>query len=110
MWWRILIPTWRFFDSVGISPELLVFSDNAWRPFLARPKLHWYSLFFNPRGNFYHAYNNLLERLIVEMADGGDPAQLVSFALIKDLVGDLEFRILVDGKEVLHRQRLEKTP
>jgi hypothetical protein len=158
MWWRILIPTWRFFDSVGSHPQLLVKKDQPWSPtggnpwhlqdgefsptsiwrtprrsssppsfetnfgatpafshehepaapcgggwqdFLKQPKLHWYSLFFNPQGSFYHACNNLLDRLIEEISDGQNPKETVSYALVQDLVGGAEFKIILNGEEIL---------
>lgn len=112
MWWRILIPTWRFFDSVGIHPELFVRVGGEWLPAVPRPKMHWYSLFFNPEYNRYHACNNLLERLILELAEGSAIEQLVSYKLVEDLartfalarsssVGLFEFKICIQGQDVL---------
>jgi hypothetical protein len=102
MWWRIFVPTWRFFDVVGAHPELLVRVNGRWEPAISRPRFHWYTLFFNPTGNYYHACNNLLERLVSEIAAGAAPEQLVSFALVRDLAGGREFKVTVDGQDVLH--------
>jgi len=87
MWWRIWVPTWRFFDSTGIHPELFVRGQGEWIKAVSRPPLRWYSLFFNPAYNRYHACNNLFERLILELADLDfeSPEELVSFRLVQDL-------------------------
>lgn len=102
MWWRIFVPTWRFFDAVGSHSELLVKVNDQWRPAVKRPRIHWYSLLFNPDAGFYHACHNLLDRLVSELGEGNPPAQLVSFALVQDLAGGREFKVMVDGEEVLH--------
>jgi hypothetical protein len=101
MWWRLFIPTWRFFDSVGPHPQLLVKKDQQWEVFLKQPKLYWYSLFFNPQGSFYHACNNLLDRLIEEVSDGQNPKETVSYALVRDLVGGADFKITLKGEMIL---------
>ena len=67
---KILIPSWRFFDDTGPIPKLYVRVqqggqlENSWLPALTPPKRHWYSLFINPEGNFYHAVCNALEHLL----------------------------------------------
>ena len=102
MWWRVLIPTWRFFDAVGDFPELLLKVNGRWQNANPRPRFSWYSLFFNPAGGLYHARNNLLERLLQEIAAGGDSEKLESFALVRELAGAHEFKITVNGESVLH--------
>jgi len=102
--WRIFIPTWRFFDEVGVHPELLVKIDGQWRSMVNRPRVRWFALFFNPEFGYYHASNNLLERLLVEVAAGADPEHLVSFALVRDLAGGREFKLTVNGESVLEAQ------
>lgn len=104
MWWRVFIPTWRFFDSVGSHPQLYVQKQGQWQPVIQRPQLYWYSLFFNPRGNYYHACNNLLERLVQEISAGQDPEKLVSYQLVKDLVGANKFKITVNGEDFLQAE------
>jgi len=113
MWWRVLVPTWRFFDSIGVHPELFVRANGEWLPALIRPKLRWYSLFFNPAYNRYHACNNLLERLILELAEESQQIEgLVSYRLVEDLakqfvlkipnfMGSFEFKISIQGQDVL---------
>lgn len=102
MWWRIFIPTWRFFDTVAAQPELLIRRDDKWEPALRQPKFHWYSLVFNPEGNYFHACCNLLERLVVEIGEGARPEDLVSFALVRELACGREFKVLFGEQEVLH--------
>lgn len=99
MWWRIWVPTWRFFDSTGIHPELFVRGSGEWVRAVSRPRLHWYSLFFNPEFNHYHACNNLFERLILELAEIGlsRVEDLVSYQLVQDLARRFIRERLVPG-------------
>lgn len=112
MWWRILIPTWRFFDAVGVHPELFVRIQGEWQPVITRPRLRWYSLFFNPGYNRFHACNNLLERLILELAgDVKSIERLVSYKLVENLAREFararahdslfEFKVTIQGQDVL---------
>jgi len=104
MWWRILIPTWRFFNAVGPQFELLVRVQGEWRVAFGQPRLRWYTLFFNPSGNSYHAVQNLLERLVSEVSAGAEASTLVSFALVKDLAQDREFKVTANGEDAIHWQ------
>jgi hypothetical protein len=119
MWWRTFIPSWRFFDAVGIQPELFVFYEGGWHLAIHRPRLKWYSLLFNPDYNRYHACNNLVERLILEMMDPSAATRLVSYRLVEDLARDFvqkkllassdskfSFRVVVQGQEVLRSAEL----
>jgi hypothetical protein len=114
MWWRIWVPTWRFFDSTGIHPELFVRGTGDWVRAVNRPRSHWYSLFFNPQFNHYHACNNLLERLILELAELGTNhlEDLVSYQLMQDLARQFiraqllpghrfEFKLSIQGQDIL---------
>jgi hypothetical protein len=113
MWWRILVPSWRFFDRIGIHPQLFVRFKDDWILASSRPSLRWYSLFFNPAYNYYHACNNLLERLILELAENSENIEtLVSYQIVKTLArdfarerlslqGPIEFKITIQGQDVL---------
>jgi hypothetical protein len=113
MWWRILVPSWRFFDRVGIHPQLFVRTQGDWVLAVTQPRLRWYSLFFNPQYNYYHACNNLLERLILELVENVDNIEtLVSYQLVKNLArqfasdrlsffGPIDFKITIQGQDVL---------
>lgn len=90
--WRLFIPTWRLFDRPGPRLELLVETDQGWCPFLA-PPTPWHALIFNPRGNLHHARMNLLERFVEEAQAHVEPETLVSFQLIKHMVGGRPFRV-----------------
>lgn len=93
------MPTWRFFDVTGIHPELFVRGSGEWIQAVTRPRLHWYSLFFNPQYNRYHACNNLFERLILELADSDfkAPEDLVSFQLVHEIARQFIHENLIPG-------------
>ena len=102
MWWRIFIPSWRFFDQEGLRPELWIFKDGDWRR-IGPPSIPWFALFYNSRFNRFHAVQNLLERLIVEM-QSSPPEKLVSYRLVEWLAreeGASAFKILARGETVL---------
>lgn len=101
MWWRVFIPTWRFFDVVGVHAELYVKVNGAWRPALTRPRFTWRSLFFNPAGGLYHARQNLLDRLVIEINEGAQPEHSVSFALVREIAAGREFKVTIDGEDFL---------
>ncbi|MGE0763830.1 MAG: hypothetical protein AB7N80_11180 [Bdellovibrionales bacterium] len=82
--------------------DLLTRTSGAWQSAHVWPTSRWYSLFFNPQGNFYHARNNLLERLVLEINQGAQPTNLVSYFLVRDMVGSVEFKITVNGEDFLH--------
>lgn len=104
MWWRILIPTWRFFDSAGPGVELWVCENGEWRKFLRPPPRRWFQLFYNPQWTLFHAHQNLVERMAVEAGEGMPPHKTDSFALIDRLVGGLPFKIKVRGEDILVKQ------
>ncbi len=74
-YFRIFVPSWRFFDDTGPIPKLYVRAEQAgqlgssWLPALQPPKRRWYSLFFNPDGNLHHAICNALEHLLHDPQD-----------------------------------------
>lgn len=63
---------------------------------------HWYSLIFNPRMTQYLALRNLLERLVVELNAVERPEETVSFRLVRRLVREHEFKIVLGGEEIVH--------
>ena len=100
--WRIFIPTWRFFDQEGLRPELWIFKESRWQRF-GPPPIPWFALIFNGRFNHFHAVQNLLERLIVEM-QSSPPESLVSYRLVEWLAreeGGTAFKVLARGETVL---------
>ena len=102
---RVLVPSWRFFDDLQVTPTLLVrvapdgAPFGAWRPVLAPPPRSVVHLVWNPAGNLLLAQQSLLERLLMDVAewDDGDPRgpeTLVSYQLVLNLV---RARIAADG-------------
>jgi hypothetical protein len=92
---RVLLPAWRFFDEPG--PQLRLYcrtgsSSAALGDFhevlLPTPSRH--GLLLAARGNLRLAYHTLLERLISDLsaleAKDADPAELVSYGLVVNLV------------------------
>lgn len=102
MWWRVFIPSWRFFDSAGLDIRLWENTNDGWVLVKRRPRPQWHTLFFNPRGNFHHACANLLERLVLEVSEGAKPEELVSYALVREIMGTSEFKITVNGEDYIH--------
>jgi hypothetical protein len=82
MWWRIFIPSWRFFDQAGAAPRLEVrYGDSTWLAVEFPVRSAWWNLFFNPQGTLAHARHMLYERLLVESQSATDVAELVSYRL-----------------------------
>lgn len=85
---RVLLPSWRFFDGVGEAPELYYRTSfetsSPW--VLGIPKIQsrsWKKLFVNTEENFLFACHALLEYLKDDLRDGLDAS--VSLELIKNL-------------------------
>lgn len=109
VWWRIFVPSWRFFDVIGAEPQLWVCHQGHWQLALHRPPLLWSSLFLNGPWTYYHACHNLLERLVQELQLGHAPETLVSFQLVQHLVNGEEFKLQVQNEVILHvPARVEK--
>ena len=92
---RVLVPSWRFFDGIGVHPDLLARvagPDGRFGPWLALlppPPRAWWNVFWHPDGNLSMACHSLLDRLQADLAaaeEDDDPAQLVSYRLVLDLV------------------------
>lgn len=90
---------------------LFVRREHQWLRLNGPPPRRWYILLFNPAWGFFHAVNNLLERLVLEISEGKDVNQLVSYQLLKDFIRRemteqsrefaFEFKVTVDGEDVL---------
>lgn len=102
MWWRIFIPSWRFFNTLGHGPELFVKTPSGWQKTFVKSPTHWFALFFNPKQNYRHACNNLLERFVIELSEGHNPNDLVSYSLIRHLVNYSEFKVVAKDETVFH--------
>lgn len=102
MWWRIFIPSWRFFNIIGPAPELFVNTPNGWQKAFVKTPTRWFSLFFNPEQNYRHACNNLLERFVIELSEGQNPKDLVSYLLICQMANHAEFKIVANNETVFH--------
>jgi hypothetical protein len=79
----ILFPSWRFFNSIGASPRLMLqFDDNDWIEFCPKPVSinYWQRLwrvFYNPIGNkslFVHS-------CAVRLFDEQDPLAIANINL-----------------------------
>lgn len=93
---RVLVPSWRFFEDVGHSLLLEYRSGEPnhmgeWQNALERPAPRWYSFLFNPSGNLFLAEQSLLQRFEGDIGNL-DPARThefehaTSFLLVKQLV------------------------
>ncbi|MBX3021938.1 MAG: hypothetical protein KF799_09705 [Bdellovibrionales bacterium] len=115
MWWRVFIPSWRFFDRPGVGARLWAreHGTEEWLELLQPPPRNWRHLLLNPQGNLYHARQNLLERLALELDPQADAANLVSYRLTQNLVReeliargcaasrDFEFKLVVEDEDIL---------
>ena len=92
---RVLLPAWRFFDVAGVPLRLscrIGSSATALGDFhevlLPTPSRH--GLLLDAQGNLRLAYHTLLERLLSDLsaldAPDADPAELVSYELVVNLV------------------------
>jgi hypothetical protein len=98
---RVLLPSWRFFDSVAAPLALWVESAGAWHE-VSLP--HQHGLFCNPRGNLSLLLYSTLERLLVELAEEPvNPEQLTSYLLVQNLaarhVGGGPYRFEIRDRE-----------
>ena len=110
---RVLVPSWRFFDTVGEHPQLLARSVGAegeagpWRPVLPPPTRAWWNVAWHPQGNLSLARHSLLDRLLADVARDPDepPVDLVTYRLVLDQVrfaapvgaAALQFRLIGPG-------------
>lgn len=89
---RVLVPSWRFFDTVGEHPRLWARTvdpagaPTPWRPLLAGPPRAWWNVVWHPQGNLSLARHSLLDRLMADVAGhpDTDPTELVSYRLVLD--------------------------
>lgn len=86
---RLFFPSWKFFDSVGSLPKLYFqIESRQWEPLLHSPPIVWWNLFVNSEGNLHHAYQNLVNRLVLDLnqLSSNSPDELTSFQLVEQLV------------------------
>jgi hypothetical protein len=92
---RVLVPSWRFFDDLQVTPRLAVRVAHGdgygpWTILLDAPPRRLVHVLWNPRGNLVLAQHALLERLQMEAGEvTGDPETLrttVSYELVLNLV------------------------
>jgi len=118
---RVLLPSWKFFDRVASVPRLWVrFSQDGksfsdWIDRLPRKgSRDWGRLFLNPRENKLFAAHSLLSQFAEAPEEGASKDLVVRLAL-HGLTGDpvldeslkaaqLQFRIEVFGRELFLSQ------
>lgn len=101
---RVLVPSWRFFDGVSAHPTLTVRiaepgtdAFGPWTTLLPPPRHHWWHVVWNPAGNLSFASHSLLGRLRSDLEEldpdddrpddaQRDAADLVSYQLVVNLV------------------------
>ena len=106
--WRVFVPCWQFFDRVGPRARVYTREDGSaeWTLALSAPPRRWWRILFNPAGNLHHADQNLVERLLSEIAaEGVDATNLVdltSYQILARRLGEgRAFKIEANGVEVL---------
>lgn len=94
---RVMVPSWRFFDDLQVTPTLLVRvardgeAFGEWAPVLSPPRRSMVHLVWNPAGNLLLAQQSLLERLLMDVGEWDEhgaagPETLVSYQLVLNLV------------------------
>ena len=96
---RAFFPNWKFFHAVGHVPHLYARSGVVqpsgellwahWVLIYPRRVCHWYHLFHNPDTNLGLGQQNLVDHFwadLYDLPEGGDPRQLVTYAMISRLV------------------------
>lgn len=103
---RVFLPSWRFFDRLGRVPEVffrgksLDSESKKWKPLLVKPRRKFYNLFFNPRGNLYLAQMTLIEKVLDDSQNRSQNLETtVSFKLLKNLVCE---KVIEDSLEHTH--------
>jgi hypothetical protein len=126
---RPLLPTWRFFEDVGVESILHYRSGRSaedlgpWTEYSAESSSRSLgSLFLNPVGNLELAKHALVERLVQDLPALGDELeQSVSYKLVKNLAWSLtrssvadegfyQFKISRDSEDVLVSPVYESSP
>jgi hypothetical protein len=65
---RVLLPSWRFFDRAVASPQLYVAeAGGTWRPLVAPPR-RWFNWAFAPAANLVLAYRAVVDQLVAEIS------------------------------------------
>jgi len=87
---RVLCPSWRFFENIGVNSRLEVRWREAggswteWRDALVAPQRSWTALFHNPFGNLHFAKQSAVEHLVseAELRSNGI-AESVPYAIVR---------------------------
>lgn len=110
--WRMIIPSWRFFDRAGDTAILYARSSASkelWKPVLVQPTRTLVNLFLNPSSNLYLACQGLVNRLAEEISSHqGSPEEIEhwdSFLLVKRLVAHQ-----LDAASVSYQFKIEISP
>jgi hypothetical protein len=65
---RVLLPSWRFFDRAVASPQLYIAeAGGAWQPLVA-PRRRWFNWAFAPAANLVLAYRAVIDQLVAEIS------------------------------------------
>lgn len=96
-WWRVLVPSWRFFESPDVEFVLEVrvrrgnAEPSAFRPAIPPWRRGPLSLLFSPQHNLRLACHDLVERWVAELGEQGEIGAeeleaLASYARVKHAV------------------------
>ncbi len=110
---RVLFPSWRFFENIGVNSWLQVRSRASegewteWQNALTPPLRSWTAILHNPEGNLYFARQSAVEHLVAEAEARPDSvAESVAFAVVRRIAeesvssglnspnGELQFKIV----------------
>ena len=101
---KLFLPTWKFFDHVGLVPVLYFrFGENEnqlgeWQRVIDVPERKWTNLFLNPKGNWVSHQQTALHQLLNDnlKLDVNELEKSKSFQFIKSLV---EQKLKSDAKK-----------
>jgi hypothetical protein len=92
---RVLLPSWRFFEDIAPTPRLwcrvATHGDEfgPWRELLQGPTRHAVALLLNPTGNLHLACHAALEQLQSELEEAPSDARvgdLIGYGLVANIV------------------------
>ncbi|MDX2183718.1 MAG: hypothetical protein SFW08_07035 [Gemmatimonadaceae bacterium] len=98
MLWRLLFPSWAFFDRVVAVPALEVRTVDRvgdrtpWRPALRAPSRGVLALLYHPKGTLHLAQQGVVDRFAAECAmdEADETTTALVAALARVAVGDAE--------------------
>jgi hypothetical protein len=109
MLWRLLFPSWAFFDAITDVPRLEIrgLTDDGiagpWRSALEAPARRGWNVVYHPRGTAHLAMQAVVDRLAVEQESGQpDDTTVALVAAVAAWNLSLQMHTHADGADVAH--------